>query len=55
LTDLLCVSSLHMRNPKNYDHCALLTTFSGIPTGIGGLFLTADATLVSPESPESEA
>jgi hypothetical protein len=31
----------------------LLTTFSGIPTSIGGLFLTADATLASPEPSES--
>jgi len=31
----------------------LLTIFSGIPTCIGGLFLTADATLASPEPPES--
>jgi hypothetical protein len=31
----------------------LITTFSGIPTSIGGLFLTADATLASPEPPES--
>ena len=31
----------------------VLTTFSGIPTSIGGIFLTADATLVSPEPPES--
>jgi len=31
----------------------LLTTFSGIPTSIGGLFLTADATLASPETSES--
>jgi hypothetical protein len=31
----------------------LLTTFSGIPTSIGGLFLTTDATLASPEPSDS--
>ena len=31
----------------------LFTTFSGIPTSIGDLFLTADATLAPPEPPES--
>jgi len=31
----------------------LLTTFSDIPTSIGGLFLTADVTLTSAEPPES--
>jgi hypothetical protein len=30
-----------------------LTIFSGIPTSIGGIFLTADATLASPEPSES--
>jgi hypothetical protein len=30
----------------------LLTTFSGIPTNIGGIFLTADAPLASPQPPE---
>jgi hypothetical protein len=31
----------------------LLTTFSGIPTSIEGLFLTADANLASPEPSQS--
>jgi hypothetical protein len=44
-------ASVEMLREVRYKE--LLTIFSGIPTSIGGLFLTADATLASPEPPES--